>query len=174
MRREFNIIPPDLRLVVPILAIILLAGIVGIGFAAREAPWAWLAGIVLVLSGVFIVWTVRRRHVVLDGDLLTIAAGINTARIRMADVDIAAARVVNLADHSKLKPGLKTFGTAMPGFQAGHFRLRNRSRAFVLLTDRTKVLALPERGGRMLLLSLERPQSLLDALGTVAEARARR
>jgi ABC-type transport system involved in cytochrome bd biosynthesis fused ATPase/permease subunit len=174
MRREFVIAPPDLRLVLPLLGISLLAALVGIGFAAREAPWAWLAGIVIVLSGVFIVWTVRRRHVVLDGDLLTIAAGVNTARVRTADLDIAAAHVVNLADNSTLKPGLKTFGTAMPGYQAGHFRLRNRSRAFVLLTDRTKVLALPERNGRMLLLSLEHPQALLDALMTVAEAGARR
>jgi hypothetical protein len=174
MRREFTIVPPDLRLAIPLLAISLLVAMVGIGFAAREEPWAWLAAIVIVLSGVFIVWTVRRRHVVLDGNLLTIAAGVNTARIRTADLDIAAARVVNLADNATLKPGLKTFGTAMPGYQAGHFRLRNRSRAFVLLTDKTKVLALPEHSGRMLLLSLERPQALLDALKAMAEAGARR
>jgi hypothetical protein len=43
-----------------------------------------------------------------------------------------------------------------------------------LLTDKTKVLVLPQRSGRMLLMSLERPQALLDALHTIAETKARR
>lgn len=174
MRREFNIIPPELRLALPLLVISLTLGMVGIGFAAREEPLVWLAAIALALVGALIVWSVRRRHVVLDGDLLIVAAGFNTARVRTADLDIAAARVVNLSDNAALKLGLKTFGTSMPGYHAGHFRLRNRSRAFVLVTDRTKVLALPERNGRTLLLSLERPQALLDALKTMAEAPGRR
>jgi hypothetical protein len=174
MRREFAISPPDLRLGIALTLISLLAGLIGIGFAARDEPMVWLAAIVIVLSGAFIVWTVRRRHVVLDGDLLTVAAGFNTAQVRIADLDIAAAQIVNLTDNTLLRPGMKSFGTAMPGLHAGHFHLRNRSRGFILLTDRTKVLALPERSGRMLLLSLERPQALLDALRAVAEAGARR
>lgn len=174
MRREFNIVPPDLRLLLPLLVLSLTLGMVGIGFAAREAPSAWYTAIVLVLIGALIVWSVRRRQVVLDGGLLTVNAGFNTLRVRTADLDIAAARVVDLANQPTLKPLLRTFGTAMPGYRAGHFRLRDFSRSFLLVTDSTKVLALPERGGRMLLLSLERPQALLDALGTVAEARARR
>ena len=39
---------------------------------------------------------------------------------------------------------------------------------FALLTDRDRVLALPERDGRLLLLSLDNPQSLLDALQRAA------
>lgn len=175
MRREFTIVPPDLRPVVVASGIGLLVGAIAIGFAAREQPMIWLAAIAMtVLVAGMTAALVRRRQVVLDGDLLTIAGGVNTARVRIADLDIAAARILDLANDAALKPGLKTFGTAMPGYQAGHFRLRNRSRAFVLLTDRTKVLALPERSGRMLLLSLERPQALLDALRTMAEAGARR
>ncbi|MBN8211385.1 MAG: hypothetical protein J0M09_00520 [Xanthomonadales bacterium] len=175
MRREFTIVPPDLRLVVMASGIGLLVGVVAIGFAAREQPMIWLAAIAMTVLVVgMTAWLVRRRQVVLDGDLLTVAAGFNTARIRTADLDIAAARILDLAKDSTLKPGLKTFGSSMPGYRAGHFRLRNRSRAFVLLTDTTKVLALPERSGRMLLLSLERPQALLDALRTMAEAGARR
>lgn len=175
MRREFAIVPPDLRLVVVASGIGLLVGVIAIGFAAREQPMVWLAAVVMTV--VVVATTaglVRRRHVVLDGDLLIIAGGVNTARVRTADLDIAAARILDLANDAALKPRLKTFGTAMPGYRAGHFRLRNRSRAFVLLTDTTKVLALPERSGRMLLLSLERPQALLDALKTMAEAGARR
>ena len=62
-------------------------------------------------------------------------------------------------------------GTSMPGYRAGHFRLRDRRRAFVLVTRREKLLALPERNGRMLLLSLKQPQALLDALGAIENKR---
>lgn len=174
MRREFAITAPDLRLVVPLPLISLLLGLVGIGFAARHEPWAWLAAIVIVLAGAFIVWSVRRRRVVLDGETLIVEAAMHTARVPVADLDVAAARIVDLTGHATLRPGMKTFGTAMPGFHAGHFRLRDRSRAFLMVTERTKVLALPQRSGRMLLLSLERPQALLDALQAMAEPRSRR
>ncbi len=43
-------------------------------------------------------------------------------------------------------------------------RLRDRSPAFVLLTDRSRVLMLPEKPGKKVLLSLQQPQALLDAL----------
>ena len=35
---------------------------------------------------------------------------------------------------------------------------------FALVTDKRRVLALRERGGRLLLLSLVQPQALLDAI----------
>jgi Bacterial PH domain len=174
MRREFAVTPPDLRLVLLLPTIILLVGLVGIGFAAREAPQVWSAAVVFVLVIALLVWSIQWRHIVLEGDRLSIRAGMNSVRLRVADLDLAAARIVDLAQTPTLRPMLKTFGASMPGFHAGHFRLRDRSRAFLLLTDRSKVLALPQRNGRTLLLSLERPQALLDALKTVAEAPARR
>ena len=55
---------------------------------------------------------------------------------------------------------------SLPGYQAGHFRLRAKlGKAFCLVTDTRRVLWLPMRDGKQqLLLSLERPQALLDAL----------
>jgi hypothetical protein len=60
------------------------------------------------------------------------------------------------------------------GFAAGHFRLREKfGKAFCLLTDRQRVLWLPLRDGKtQLLLSLERPQALLDALRAQLHGRA--
>lgn len=52
----------------------------------------------------------------------------------------------------------------MPGYQAGHFRQVGGGKVFALVTDRRKVLALRENGGRLLLLSLAQPHALLDAL----------
>jgi hypothetical protein len=174
MRREFAILPPELPLVLLLPVVAMIAGVVGLSFAAREEPRLWLLGVPVALAGALIVCSIKRRRVALDGDVLIIAAGINTLRVRIADLDIASARIVDLTDIPALRLRRKTIGTSMPGYHTGRFRLRDRSRAFVLLTDKCKVLALPERSGRMLLLSLERPQALLDALKTVAQSRTRR
>lgn len=174
MRREFAIPPPDPRLLMIAPALGLVAALVGIGLAAREEPRVWLALIPVVFAIALLNWSVRRRRVILEDDTLRIAGGLNSAAVAVDRLDLDAARVLDLREANALAPSWKTFGTSMPGFRAGHFRLRNRGRAFVLLTDTQRVLALPERGGRTLLLSLERPQALLDALRDVAERGRRR
>lgn len=173
MRRDFAITPPDLRLAMIAPAFGLVVGLVGIGFAAREQPLLWLALIPVALVIALLTWSLRRRHVILEGRQLRIAAALHSTTVAVDQLDLDAARIVDLRDAGGLVPWWKTFGTTAPGFRAGHFRLRNRGRAFVLLTDRHRVLALPERSGRTLLLSLEQPQTLLDALRDVA-ARGRR
>ena len=173
MHREFAIVPPDLRWLILLPTLGLLVGVVGIAFASREEPRLWLLTIPMLLGVLLMSLMVRRRRVTLEDDHLHIVGSMHTTRVRVAELDLAAARIVDLAEATVLRPMFKTFGTSMPGFHAGHFRLRDRSRAFVLITDRSRVLMLPERSGRRLLLSLEKPQALLDALQTVAAARPR-
>lgn len=134
---------------------------------------AWLLPVVLIAVG-SIVFVLRRRRVSLEQGVLTVAAGFNTRRVAIGEIDLPAARIVDLREHTELKPMLKVMGTGLPGYQAGHFRLRNRSKAFVLLTDRTRVLVLPEKSGKKLLLSLAQPQALLDELQRMAERRGAR
>ncbi|MCL1634117.1 PH domain-containing protein [Luteimonas sp. SX5] len=146
----------------------------GIGFAAGvigtivvmsrgEYLMAWMLPILLLFAGVF-TFAFRRLRVGLEAGTLTIAAGFNTRRVAVGDLDLDGARIVDLRERTEFKPMLKTMGTALPGYATGHFRLRNRSKAFLMLTDRTRVLVLPEKSGRTLLLSLQQPQALLDAL----------
>jgi hypothetical protein len=174
MRRAFTVIAPELHRVALVPALGVVAGLVGLAFAAREEPRLWLLMIPIALSMLSLVALIRRRRVTLEDDRLRIAGSLHTAEVRVLELDLDAARIVDLSAATALRPMFKTFGTSLPGFHAGHFRLRDRSRGFLLLTDRSKVLALPERGGRMLLLSLEKPQALLDALKAVAGAGGRR
>ncbi len=124
---------------------------------------AWLFPVVLVAVG-SIAFVLRRRSVSLENGTLSIAAGFNSRRVAIGEIDVDNARIVDLRERTELKPMLKVMGTGLPGYEAGHFRLRNRDKAFVMLTDRTRVLVLPEKSGRKLLLSLQQPQALLDAL----------
>jgi Bacterial PH domain len=129
---------------------------------------------VLLLAAGLIAFTLRRRRVGLENGVLTVAAGFNSRRIAIGDIDLDAARIVDLREHTGLKPMLRVMGTSLPGYHAGHFRLRDRSKAFALLSDPSYVLVLPETSGRKLLLSLVQPQALLDELRRVAERRGAR
>jgi hypothetical protein len=127
----------------------------------------------LVLVGPML--ALRRRRVAIAGDTLVVAATFLTRRVAIDALALGDARIVDLRERTEMKPTWRTFGFALPGFQAGHYRLRDRRKAFCLLTDRSRVLVLPEhappgRDGRLLLLSPERPQVLLDALRAVAQS----
>lgn len=92
------------------------------------------------------------------------ACGMHSRRVALGELDLAYARIVDLRERTEFRPALKLMAMRLPGLGLGHFRLRDRGRAFVLLTDASRVLVLNERSGRRLLLSLDKPQALLDAL----------
>ena len=126
---------------------------------------AWLTLPFVLLVGGVLAMAMRRRAIVLDNRELQVRATFYTKRFAIETIDLDKARVVSLDEHTELSPTLKTNGFSLPGFKAGHFRLRNLGKAFCLVTDRQRVLWLPRReGSAQLLLSIEQPQLLLEAL----------
>lgn len=132
------------------------------------APWAWLAVPFLLLVGACLSWAMRRQRILLDNRELQVQATFYRRKLPVDAIDLDKARVVSLEEHTEYKPGLKTNGFALPGFHAGHFRLRNLSKAFCLVTDRSRVLLLPLRDGGLLLLSPTHPVDLLARLRELA------
>lgn len=159
-----------------LLPVVVIACLLWFGTSLQEglaaAPAIVIAPAVLALLLV----TMRRRSVVLAGGVLDIHAALFHERTSVADIDLARARVVDLAEHTELRPLIKTMGMSLPGFHAGRFRLRGKlAKAFCLVTDRHRVLWLPLHDGEnQLLLSIERPQALLDALQAAAHGHAGR
>ncbi|MEL1265259.1 PH domain-containing protein [Pseudoxanthomonas putridarboris] len=131
-------------------------------------PWGWLAIPLVLLIGAGLSMALRRRRIFIDNRELRIHATLYTRKLVLEAIDLDKARVVSLEEHTDLKPRLKTNGFYLPGFHAGHFRLRNLTKAFCLITDRTRVLALPLRDGGLVLLSPTRPADLLARLRELA------
>lgn len=75
------------------------------------------------------------------------------------------ARMVNLNEVPDLKPTRRTCGTSVPGYQAGWFRLKNGEKALLYLTNTQQAVYIPTTEGFSLLLSVEKPDRFLDALG---------
>ena len=141
--------------------------VVAVTFGAQKQPLP--GGTMVTLFGALLLTTtmlalLKRRRIVLEHGVLVVAATFYTRKTPVAALDLAHARIANLDEHTEFRPGLKINGYALPGFQAGHFRLRNRAKAFCLLTRQQRVLILPQRDGAYLLLSPEHPQALLDAV----------
>lgn len=107
----------------------------------------------------------RQMQVRFDGGELQVRAGWHELRLPLSAIDLPRARIVDLDEHIELRPAYRTRALALPGLRAGHYRLRNlRRRAFCLLTSMRRVLVLPRHEGHVVLLSLVRPQALLDAM----------
>ncbi|WP_028839031.1 hypothetical protein [Thermomonas fusca] len=167
--RSFDVSPPGTlawSMLVLLGGVLPLAIIGTLWLSGRPVHGVLPALVVIPLLLAFLLLAMRRRAVVLAGGMLDVRAALYRKRVATAELDLARARIVDLGERTELRPWLKSNGMAMPGFHAGHFRLRGDfGKAFCLLTQRERVLWLPLQDGKQqLLLSLERPQALLDAL----------
>lgn len=166
-----------------------LLAVLGVGIWSQlhdsrtDAPWmevtlsppfflmggsaAWSLA-VIVLMGVGLGWAFFRRRVELAGNVLDVRSTLYRRRTPIADMLLDQAEVVDLGRDRRYGIRFKTNGYSMPGFYSGHFRLQGGGKGFALVTDRARTLVIPVRGGSTLLLSLERPQALLEALRKVA------
>lgn len=181
--QDFTVIAPSthattfLVLAGGVLPFLIIVGMVWFGRMDDAGLTELLPAVVIVVLvlGLSIV-AMKRRSVCLAGNVLDIRAALFRQLTPVADIDLARARVVDLAEKTELSPFIKTLGMSMPGFHAGRFRLRGKvAKAFCLITDRHRVLWLPFHDGKdQLLLSVERPQALLDALQAAMDRQAGR
>ena len=168
---SFDVAPPPTYawgMLVALGGVLPLAIIGGLWVAGEPMPMSGVlpALVIVPVVLVLLLLAMKRRVVQLHDGTLDVRAALFRKRIDVAQLDLARARVVDLADRTELRPVLKTGGMSLPGFHAGRFRLReNFGKAFCLVTDRHRVLWLPQRDGKdQFLLSLEHPQALLEAL----------
>lgn len=165
--REFAIIPPDLRFSGLLVAFVLFScvGALTVSWQAlRGSPIFWLMVLAAFATLTLVLLALFHHKVVLEDESLHIVAGLNRACVPAASLLVNEARIVDLTTNSEYRLGRKHNGTALPGYHAGHFRQADGRKIFALITDKRRVLVLPERDGRLVMLSLEKPQTLLDAL----------
>ncbi|HLT43307.1 MAG TPA: hypothetical protein VK000_01470 [Luteimonas sp.] len=158
---------------VALAAALVLAGLLLPAGRTVPAPaWPMIPfGLALLL--VPLALALRRRRLTIDGDELVVAATFYTRRVPVRTLELERARIVDLAEHTEFKPWLGGNRIDLPGFQAGYYLLRNRQRAFCLITARERVLVLPLRDGKLLMISPRQPRDLLARLERIASLAAR-
>jgi hypothetical protein len=167
--KRFEIVPPGKQvLILPVfIALFVFAGLLLI-LSSKQAtplPWpVWIAcAVMLLVVGVLAV-RMLRNDVELSDEGLRVKATPWPGTTPVDELDLERAEIVDLSSRPELAPAVKLIGTRLPGYRAGIFWLRDKRRATVLLTELHRVLVLPRRDGTVVLLSLQRPEALLDAL----------
>ncbi len=84
--------------------------------------------------------------------------------IPAAELQLDAARAVDLRTDRALQPVARTGGTAVPGYRAGWFRLRDGERALLYVTDPSRVAYVPTRAGYSVLVSVPDPAAFIASL----------
>ena len=79
-----------------------------------------------------------------------------------------SARIVDFSDEPDLKPKRRSFGTGLPGYAGGWFRLASGEKAIVYLTDLSRAVYVPTTTGHAVLVSVTRPTDLVAALREIA------
>jgi hypothetical protein len=135
---------------------------------AQQSAEQWF-GPILVAALAAAIWLVLDRLLLrhalqIDQAGLDIKTTLYRRRIRWADLDLAAARVIDLDEHPERKPLLKSNGLSLPGFNSGWFRSRAFAKLFVATAGGSRLLWLPTRLGYTLLLQPVSPVALLDRL----------
>lgn len=167
----------------PILFVTLLGALVPAGVAVLTVPEvrngtlsplvALLLQAVVALSVLAVALPLLRREVAFDDRVLRVKAAWYTRTATLDELRLGEARVVDLREQTELKPWLKTHAFNLPGLHAGHFRLRDRRKAFCLYTDPTRLLAIPHVDGRLWLLGVDNPRAVLSVLREAAARGAR-
>jgi PH (Pleckstrin Homology) domain-containing protein len=138
---------------------------------ARTLWIALLIALILVGAGATLYLSLRGRSSArfevspaglrLRGDLYGRLVPANALRLD-------AARAVDLRLETSLTPAVRTMGTALPGYRAGWFRLRDGEKALCYLTDNTRVAYVPTTAGYAVLVSVENPSLFLQSLRRLA------
>lgn len=137
---------------------------------------AILGGEALLMSAVWALLdrVMHRHRLALSSDSLEVKSSFYSRIVPLSELRLDQARVVDLHERTEFKPVIKTNGYSVPGFHSGHFRLRNREKAFVAIAGERRALWLPTVSNAGLLLQPQQPDALLKRLRELAAASPRR
>jgi len=138
---------------------------------AGNATWVLLLLVVpiLLLAGAMYVMAAsvvgsRNASFELDAHSLTLRGDMYGRSVPRAEIRASDVRVVDLDREPKLTPVRRTFGTALPGYRSGWFRLADGEKALLYVTDRSRVVYVPTTAGYSILLSPSDPDGLAASL----------
>lgn len=136
----------------------------------------WILGAICIILVIifaalaYTAYSARNSRVEVSADSLRIVGDFWGRSIDFASLQLDKAAIIGLDSSSNYAPRRRTFGTAVPGYASGWFRLHNGEKALAYLTNRDSVVYIPTSLGYSLLLSADRPEQLLDALRSRVES----
>lgn len=137
--------------------------------AGLRAAWV-IAAILVPIVGVLCLTLLgsRATRFEVSAEGLRLRGDFYGRLIPAEDLRGGAARRVDFTATPELQPARRTWGTGLPGYLAGWFRLRSGEKALLYLTDRGRAVYVPTTAGYSVLLSPADPDGFLSAIRAVA------
>jgi hypothetical protein len=147
------------------------------------SAWGWLSGVdggvsawialgaTVLLAGCGLwfageAYLARHRTVTVTDEALRLRQLLRDDVIPLDRLSVDGARAVKMETDRDLHPASRTNGLHVEGYRAGRFTLQNGETGLVVLTDLDRVVNIPTRDGRRLLISVDAPDQLLETLRT--------
>jgi DNA-binding transcriptional regulator of glucitol operon len=136
--------------------------------AASKSLW-FFAIISLVLVGVlalmvWLAWSMQHVRFTVSNEGLRLQGDLYGRMVPLKSLKLDEAVVANLKSDKDHQPKWRTMGTALPGYAAGWFKLRNGEKALMYVTDKTRVARIPTTEGYTVMVSVSEPAALIDEL----------
>lgn len=136
---------------------------------ADTRPFWIMIPVFLILVGVLIALYLsltgsRNARFEVSSDGLRLRGDWYGRRIPASEIRTTDVRRVDLDQDRNLQPRTRTMGTALPGYRAGWFRLRNGEKALLYLTDAKRAVQVPTTEGYSVLLSPADPEAFVTAM----------
>jgi hypothetical protein len=149
---------------------LLLLGFGAAGFLVPEMRMPWLVAGVLCVGGLILpvfmagaVLASRLASIEINGGHLVVRGVLLGPSARLQVLRLSDARAVDLRRDRTYRP-VAGGGINMPGYCAGSGSIGGGEKADWLLTDTSRVLYVPARSGRSLLISAESPEAIVETL----------
>ena len=143
--------------------------------AASKSLWFFaIIGLILVgvlLLMVWLAWSMQHARFTVSNEGLRLQGDLYGQLIPLKSLKLDEAVVANLKADKDHQPKWRTMGTALPGYAAGWFKLRNGEKALLFVTDRTRVARIPTTEGYTVMVSVSEPAELIDELKRQQPAR---
>jgi len=136
----------------------------------------WILGVVCIILVIvfaalaYTAYSARNSRIEVGENQLRLVGDFWGRSIDFSSLQLDNAAIIGLDSSSNYAPRRRTFGTAVPGYASGWFRLHNGEKALAYLTNRESVVYIPTSLGYSLLLSADRPQQFLEALRSRVES----
>lgn len=141
--------------------------------AASKPFWFLVLSLTVLFAGLlmlfaYIAYSSQNVRFELSGEGLRLRGDLYGRLIPATALVGNQARPMDLTQNREYQPRWRTFGTGLPGYRAGWFRLRNREKALLYVTDASRVVYIPTTDNYSVLVSVAESERFLQTLRTIS------
>jgi len=120
----------------------------------------------LIILTFGIISSIKNTTLTLTEKEIVIKSAFYGRKIPLENIMIDGIKRVSLDENTDYNMAIRTNGTALPQFKSGWFRLKNREKALVFITDKNNVALIPTKD-YLLLFSMDNIDEFINKIKTL-------